>query len=250
MSRLRTCVRLLLALLVLASLAPALARADDASFDSASAAFAEERFDDAARELEALIVERGYSAAALYDLGRSYAASGQPALAILALERARLLEPRDEAIGAALADARAAAGIDAPIGSAPEELASLLPARAWLTIGAAALSLFCLAAVLAGAFRRGRGLAIVTSLASACAVAAAGAALSFGALATDRAVVVRERAVARVAPFAEADAVFALRPGELVRVEGARGEHLRVAAQGREGWVAREAIERVVPAEE
>lgn len=248
MNRLRLYVRLLVALLVLSVLAPVLVARADASFDRASAASSAERFDDAARELEALVLERGYSPGGLANLGSAYARGGQVGLAILALERARLLDPQDSQLRAKLAEVRGQAGVSAPSPTALEELASLWPARAWLMTGAVGLALFCLVTLVAGAVRRARSVAVLTALGAGLVTALSGAALFVGTLATDRAVVIGEDAIARVSPFDEADAVSVVRPGELVRVEETHGDYVRIVVpDGRQGWMATTLVERVVP---
>ncbi len=54
---------------------------------------------EAARRYEVLLSTRGPSADLLYNLGTAWAQAGEPGRAIWALERARLLAPRDAAIG-------------------------------------------------------------------------------------------------------------------------------------------------------
>jgi hypothetical protein len=55
------------------------------------------------------LAEARWSAAALYNLGNSYARAGQPGLAVLNYERARLLAPNDPDIEANLRHVRDAA---------------------------------------------------------------------------------------------------------------------------------------------
>ncbi len=233
--------------LLLALCAPGAVHAD-AREGRANAAYAEERFDDAARELEALIAERGYSPEVLRELGEAYRRQGETGLAVLAYERARLLAPTDPDIVEGLRATRREAELAAPPESTLEALASLWPARRWLLGGAIGLGIFCLGALMAGALRRARWLGLLVALPGLACVVASGVALWVGTLGVARAVVIADDAAARVSPFAQADALFTVRAGELVRVEGAHGEHVRVVMpDGAQGWVARDALEAVVP---
>ncbi len=219
----------------------------DNRFERANAAYAEARFDEAARELEGLIAERGYSPAALLDLGNAYRRQGETGSAVLAYERARLLAPSDPDLRRSLDAVRAEAGLAVPPTDLLTRAASLWPARRWLAAGVVALVLFCLGALLTGALRRARRAGLLLAVPSFVAVSACAAALWIGTLGVKRAVVM-EDAPARVSPFADAEAVTSLRAGEIVRVEDTHGEHVRaLLPDGTRGWMARDAVESIVP---
>jgi tetratricopeptide (TPR) repeat protein len=69
------------------------------------------RADSASQPTGGSDLPNSYSAAALYNLGNSYARQGKPALAVLNYERARVLAPRDPDIRANLRQLRASTGL-------------------------------------------------------------------------------------------------------------------------------------------
>lgn len=74
------------------------AQSTQALFDTANAAYQQERFDAAITAYTSILEQGEYSAAIYYNLGNSYFKAGQTAQAILNYERALQLAPRDEDI--------------------------------------------------------------------------------------------------------------------------------------------------------
>jgi hypothetical protein len=190
-----------------------------------------------------------YSAAALYNLGNSYARAGKPGLAVLSYERAALLSPGDPDINANLAYVRGSAHVS--IG--PQSwLVRLIQAMnptvaAWL--GVSGLTLV------------GVGL-VVMKRASPRFLWMAGSAIALGvaqlALTTSsallmwprmhEAVVLIEQAPVRVAPVPMADTEFVLPEAESVTITAEHEDFMLIRTRGGlSGWVARADLGAVVP---
>jgi tetratricopeptide (TPR) repeat protein len=199
----------------------------------------------AAEQLERSIRTDGWSAGALLGLGNAYASAGDPARAILAYERGRIIAPRDAALVTNLARVRESAGLTAPPSSRIDATAQKLTANEWTQIALGAMALACLGILgLAWRIRRGfaRAFAIVgVAIATIASVAAA------------RVSPPRERAIAltaetaRIAPFAEAEAAFDLAPGARVDIEQERAPYVYVRDGERAGWIRGQSIERLLP---
>jgi len=63
----------------------------------------------------------------------------------------------------------------------------------------------------------------------------------------DRAVVVTPASMARIAPFAQADAAFPVAEGAVVSVGRQHGDYTLITGPAGEGWVPSSAVETVVP---
>ena len=192
----------------------------------------------------------GFSARALAAHAEAELTAGHPGAARLDWERARLLAPRSPAVAAGLEKARAAAGLVESRPPAARRLAQWLTSNEWAWLGAAGLACFASALVAFGWGLLGRGarwslLAGGAVVASLCFVAAYALAPSAG-----RAVVVAPEVVARIAPFAQAEAAFPLPEGALVTIRRAHGDYALVAGPGGEGWVPRAGVETILPATE
>jgi hypothetical protein len=216
------------------------------ALDTANRAFAEGRYADAAARYEALLAREGYSAPVLFDLGNAYLRENQPARALLAYERARLLAPRDPAIARNLAQAEAAAGIEDHSTTAAR-FARSLTLDEWTWLGTTAFWLAASAAAGAVMLRRGRAwlgrAAVVSGVvagASLAAIASASGAEQTG--------LVLESAPVLVSPFAGAESSGSLRPGAEVELERMHDTFTLVRDRaGHEGWIERGAVAPVVP---
>lgn len=210
---------------------------------------------EAAGILSTLASEEGVSADLHYDLGVAQLAAGDVGPAILSLERAHWLAPADRGIEAALAVARAKAGL--PERSTPvwERARDLLRPDAWATLGGLALVLACAGGVawmldpgrlarrpgLRRALRGGTAVASVALLAAALACASLAAEISRG-------IAVGPAVTLRLAPFDGAEARAVLGAGESVRIEERHGDFVRVRAEGgRVGWAPASDIGAIVP---
>jgi hypothetical protein len=222
----------------LASASPAL--------DTANRAFAEGHYADAAARYEALLEREGYSAPVLFDLGNAYLRANQPARALLAYERARLLAPRDPAIARNLAQAEAAAGVE-DHSTAVARLARSLTLGEWTLLGAVAFWFAASATAGALTLRRGRAwlgrAAVVGGVVAGVSVAATSVASS-----VEHIGLVLEPTPVLVSPFAGSESSGSLRPGAELELERAHDTFFLARDRaGHEGWVERGAVAPVVP---
>jgi hypothetical protein len=197
--------------------------------------------------LEQKLAHQGWSSTALADLGDTWAQAGHPGRAILAYERARLLDPRDAHVKAELAKERQTAGVASPPPSSLERIASLLSPDEWLGLAIAAAALSALGLIGIGwSFMRSlsRALAIGGAIAAATTVMVA----VWLAPSPGDAIVVQSE-VARIAPFDKADVAFSADEGAAVRIEQQRGDWLYVRDRDQTGWLPKSALERIVAAD-
>lgn len=221
-------------------------------FESANAAFAAGDFGAARDALAAIIASDGPSPAVLYNLGNASFRAGLIGEAVLSYERALLLAPRDQDVRANLRQVRKAAELPEPDAGAWTRLTHLLTADGWAWIASAALYLVCVA-LLALRLLRARGPASPARAALRYAVAAlvvlglaAAAACTARLGERDRAVVLGNEPVLRVAPYPSATAASELAPGEVVRIERThQGFSLVRTSGGRSGWLADDAVARI-----
>jgi hypothetical protein len=194
---------------------------------------------------EASIQQHGWSASTLLGLGNAYESAGQHGLAVLALERAHLLAPRDAAVTESLAQARTAAGVPQPDRSRVEDALSKLTTDEWTWIALAGGVLACLG--LAGVAWRVRP-ALTRTFIVAGTVVALGAAIAGSIVAppADRAIVT-STSTARISPFPAAQGVFEALEGESVHIEKERSEFFFVRDGDRSGWLPRASVQRVIP---
>jgi hypothetical protein len=189
----------------------------------------------------------GYDPGQLYNLGNAYARAGQPGLAVLTYERARLLAPTDEDIQVNLRRVREAAHVS------PEARSSLdflrLPSP--VLVEAIVLAGLLLSGLSGIAWRRGmkgRRWKAAGVLAGACLIGlgACNAMLVWPML--HAAVVIAADAPVRAAPALLGDALFVAPEAETVDIAAEHEDFVLVRTQqGRTGWMARAAVALVVP---
>jgi tetratricopeptide (TPR) repeat protein len=182
-----------------------------------------------------------YSAAALYNLGNSYARLGKPALAVLNYERALLLAPLDPDIRANLRHVRDAAGL-VPERRWPGDSLRWLSPNTTYWAGFAGL-LAAGAAWLLLSFRPSHRLASRALLGSGLLL------MAFAmndALAIERLqhrAVVMEAAAASASPISGGDPLFTVPPASIVQQEDEHGGFSLIRdSQGRIGWVTRDRL--------
>jgi hypothetical protein len=189
----------------------------------------------------------GYDAAQLYNLGNAYARAGQPGLAVLSYERARLLAPTDEDIEINLGRVREAARV------LPEPRAGLelLRMPSPLDVAVAGLAGLLVLGLSAIAWRRRikwpRLLAVGAVVGGGLiASAACNAWLVWPKL--QSAVVIAVNAPVRAAPAPLGDALFALPEAETVDISAEHEDFVLIKTlQGRTGWMSRAAVALIVP---
>lgn len=224
------------------------------SFESANAAFAEGRFDEARGTLARIAADGGASPAVLYNLGNAAFRAGKPGEAILAYERALLLAPRDQDVRANLRQVRKAAGLPDVEDGPWTRLVHALTANGWAWLASAGLWLACIALLArrltpaSDAGRSSRSALFSTAGVGLAFLLVAGAACATRLVERDRGVVLDGDPTLRVAPYASASVSSELPPGEIVRVERRHeGFTLVRTSAGRSGWMAEGAVARIAP---
>ena len=240
--------RVALLLLVVCAILMLAVAAEAVTFNEANRAFAEGRFKEAAKDYEALIAEKGYSAELLFNLGNAYFRDGQVGAAILNYERAQLLAPNDPDIAANLKFARRQAGLFVERTSWIQEAARFFSMNGWAALGTGALVLLCGLIAAAQFYPRHRLYVRLFTGVAALALCAAVVGIAMQLETLDRAVVTSQEAVARISPFDAAKSAFVLSAGEVVEIEKEHGDFLFVENRDqRSGWVSKEQIQPVVP---
>jgi hypothetical protein len=190
----------------------------------------------------------GYSAAALYNLGNAYARAGKPGLAMLNLERARLLDPLDPDIEANLRHVRETAGLPPPPRSDFARIAGSLNPRILAWIGVLGL-LLAGGGILARVGRkahRGKFLAATLLGVALLGLAAANAVVLWPIM--HQAVVITASTPVRVSPVTTGEPLFVLPEAVLVTMRGEHEGFVLVQTQaGRSGWVPAANLARIVP---
>jgi hypothetical protein len=189
----------------------------------------------------------GYDAGQFYNLGNAYARAGQPGLAVLSYERARLLAPTDEDIEINLRRVREAAHVSAEPRSSLEIFTMPTP----FMVGGLGLAGLILAGLSGIAWRRAAKrwrLLAAGAAAGACLVGLAfvNAWLVWPKL--HSAVVIAAEAPVRAAPAPLGDALFVLPEAETVDITAEHEDFVLVKTlQGRTGWMPRAAVALIVP---
>jgi hypothetical protein len=191
----------------------------------------------------------GYSAAALYNLGNSYARTGKPGLAILNYERAWLLTPGDADIEANLRYVRSAAHLPAaPPGGFEHALTAAASPSVVAWLGVLGVVLIGTGAVAPRLIARRRWIPRIALLAGIplLGLTVANAALLWPTV--HAGVVLTAATPARVSPVPMGDPLFTLPEGQSVRLKAAHDEFLLIETDaGQTGWVARANLAAVVP---
>jgi hypothetical protein len=211
----------------------------DGRFRKASEAYVAGEFGEAVYELRELVNDGHFSSGALHNLGVAEWKVGRHGHAILAWERALLMDPFKRNTEANLRFARHNARVDAPSLAWHERYSAALPGAWWLVIASAGLwggvALLVLPRLLG--WRRAdwhQGVA-----ATLLAVFILSGPALFGAWKRSRlGVVLEDEVPLRLTPTREAETLVKLPAGEMARVERERGDYFYVRADGdRTGWV-------------
>jgi tetratricopeptide (TPR) repeat protein len=190
-----------------------------------------------------------------FNLGNAYFRAGQLGKAVLNYERARLLSPRDPDI---LANLRfAEQRLDVQEANTPAQpMARLLRTATlsrtlneWAAYEVAGLWLTAIGIAVWIWFPKGRGLTLTVSAVAFLWFAATASLLAYRAVGqrtSPTAVVLEKNIEARFAPLADATVHFKLTEGTEVAIKEDRGQWLFVQrADGQQGWVRSEALERI-----
>jgi tetratricopeptide (TPR) repeat protein len=234
-----------------------------ALWDQGRAAYADERWAEAAAAFQALVAAGVDDASVHYDLGNALFRLGRFGPAIAAYERALLLEPGaadaernlDAAERAALAAARddPAAALGRAESSWVERLVRGLTADTWATLFAAAwlagFAGWTVRRLVRARARALRAVALGLAIAGLAAAPLAGAGLWARAsldAERDRAVMVSARTTLRQGPSTDHPPAFDVREGIRVKVLGEDAGWLKVRlTDGLEGWAPPGSAERI-----
>jgi hypothetical protein len=196
----------------------------------------------------ALQTPAGYSAPALYNLANAYARAGQPGLAVLNYERARLLDPQDPDIDANLRHVREAVGLAPESRSAFDRMAGALSPRIMAWLGLLGLLLAGGGALARRMYPRHRRKFLLAAVAG---LSLLGAAVANAVALWPRiheAVVVTHTAPVRVSPVSIEEPLFVLPEATIVRVGAEHEGFVLVRIKGgRSGWMPSASLAPIVP---
>jgi len=200
--------------------------------------------------LRAAADEPRYSAAALYNLGNSYARAGKPGLAVLNYERASLLAPNDPDIAANLRFVRASSHL--PSESTGRFTRAVTVANptvvSWLGVaGLVVLGASVLLGIVSSRHRWMRH--AVTLLGVALLGFTVGNAVVLWPT-LNAAVVITGATPVRVSPVPMGDPLFTLPEADTVKIAAEHEDFILIRTEaGKTGWVSRANIVPVVPRE-
>jgi hypothetical protein len=188
-----------------------------------------------------------YSASSLYDLGNSYARAGQPALAVLNYERARVLAPTDPDIRANLQRVRESAGLPTQTAGWLARHDRLANPNTLYWLGLFGLILTGVSLLLRRPRSQHRGILRATVLVGVLSISLS----LFDATVTASMLhesVVMQATTAGASPISGAEPLYTVPQAAVVSVRDEhRGFALIVDSQGREGWVAGADLTMVIP---
>ena len=221
-------------------------------FKTANQLYDAGRFSDAIAAYERIEPK---TANIFFNLGNACFRAGQIGSAIVNYERARRLFPRDPDILANLKFAQQKLGVD-EVNASPKAwqrfLRSVIYSRTpgeWSAYELVGIWLTVLAIGLAMWARKVRTALLVASLAAFAWLLAAGSALSYQVIderTAPKAIVLAREIEARFAPLPDSTVHFKLGEGTAVSIKEDRGEWLFIErADGQQGWVRRDAVERI-----
>jgi hypothetical protein len=199
-------------------------------------------------QLHAETPQAGYSAAALYNLGNSFARQGMLGMAVVNYERARLLSPNDPDIDANLSYARARSHVPAPPRSEFERIARMVSpfAAAWIgVLGLMIVGVSVLAAQWSPRYRWVRRTAALLGILMMGLTVSNGIAMW---PILHEGVVISSAAPVRVSPVPMGDSLFVLPEAQSVKITAEHEGFLLIeTAAGGTGWVSRANIASILP---
>lgn len=236
-------------IVLMTACAATLRAADESAFATANQAYADGRFEDAAKGYESLIQSGNWNASLFYDLANARYRLGDFGQAILNYERALALEPRHPEADANLRLARDEARALEMRRDWIERYAGIATVKQYTT---AATVAFWLAVFLAAhsffAPRRsgGRMALIVLSLLICGGSVFAIVTLENGARGNALAVVTAKEADARLATADTAKSILVLPAGSEIKILSERGDWIYAALPNEQrGWIPASSAQRV-----
>jgi len=238
-----------------------LALCADSELDTANQAYSDGNYNDAAKQFQAIVDARGYSAPLCFNLANAQLKAGHIGDALLNYERARYLAPGDADIDHNLQLARKQAGLDPDSFRWWQIMLLSINWMVWLVVMGVCVFLIFLATIglaYIAPISNGTGLSVPTLRATLRTIlfVALPVALFMGfvELSTvgynDRiegVIVAQKAAILRLSPFSSADTVGTIPEGELVTVEDRHNDYLRIEARDHHyGWIDQKDIQPVV----
>jgi len=223
------------------------AGAADSLFEQANQAYTGEDYRQAIDLYLENAAQEGVSESLLYNLANSYAAAGEPGLAVLNYERALRLAPGNSDIQANLEQVRKDAGLyraDLPV---YERLAGMLGADQWLMLAGAAFLLLSIIAMTANLTRKipatAVRLIIITSLLMII-ITLPPALLRYRSW--NDGVITGQDVKLLISPFIGAASSGTIKEGRLVHPEKTHGNYVLVRdTTGRKGWISKDSFEKI-----
>ena len=201
-----------------------------------------------ASELFTISVAAEPAAGTFQNLGNAEWQNARTAEAILAWERALLLNPLDRETDNNLKFARESAQLEAPELTWCEIAASWLPANVWAWLACGSLWFAIAAMMLPGILRRRRSATQQAVIALGLGVFLLSVPANYGVWTRSYIGFVLERETPlRLTPTAEAEAVTKLAAGEPGRILRERGNYLLIRTRRTTGWVERDDFALITP---
>ncbi len=217
-----------------------------ARFQDAASAYSKGNYEQAIKGFESLTLEGGVSAPLLYNLGNSYAQTGQIGKAILNYERALRLTPGDSDVRGNLELIRKDKGLFQEEQSFGQRFVTFFGLNQWLMIASIFFVLFI------GALFAPVSPGLKRSIRNGTAVACLLVTITAGAGSIGQyqywheGVVVIADARLRVSPFESAASIGTIQEGRLVYPGKVHNKYVLVVDEAkRSGWLKRDAFEAV-----
>jgi tetratricopeptide (TPR) repeat protein len=207
-------------------------------------------FAAAASAYEAILQQGGPRASVYYNLGNSYQSLKKYGPAILAYERARVIDPRAPDLLANLALARKAVAVveDVTIHPWVHAVVHYLSRNEWSWIVAgAALTLGGLG-LACGVVRLPRRFSFAAAILASLLLGLGAGVLYLRKGESTHGVVLSENAAVRISPFAKADSIGTAAQGRVVKMGVKRGDfqYVEVPGSSLQGWLAAKDLARVL----
>ncbi len=188
------------------------------------------------------------SPGAFHNLGNAEWKNNRTAEAIIAWERALLLNPRSSEAENNLKFARESAQLESPELTWCEIAASWLPAKVWAWLACGSLWLAVGAMVVPGVLRWRRSATQQAVVALSLGVLLLTLPANYGVVTWSQVgFVLKRETPLRLTPTAEAEAVTKLAAGEPGRVVRERGNYLLIRTRRMSGWIERDGFTFVTP---
>jgi len=245
----KTGFRFFMMLALIGFVGRAVLAADEDLSAKADEAYAQKRYDEAAKDYQELVRSGNWNATIFYNLGNARYRLGDFGQAILNYQRALALEPRHPEANANLLLARDEARALELRKDWIERYASFATVKQWSIAAAVAFwfALFVIARLVLARKRSAAGIAFVAlSLVVGAVSVFAIVTLENGSNGKALAIVTDKNVTARIATADSAQTVLALPPGTEIKVESERGDWIYAALPNDlHGWIPASAAERV-----